>query len=861
MLTGTAMHRQRVTDSRISTAFFTEVRYCRHSVMLCPFDGRRRKAMKKTIKKLTAVMLAVAMVLTFIPILGSQAVYADEAAALDPVSISVKISDPSDGVAHDVAHPGDRVTYTMTIINNSDSPNNRPVLYLKKPQTGELAPAVRLSRIAETDSWIGTFTINVRDESGDWRISSVELYSSDGSIERYTCEEYSDPDSHYVFFPHSSFMVDTGGGTLSIQLVDDGTVPNIKGAQVSSIWFGNYQLAPIPQSGDRSPEPVKWRVLENADKRLFLLSDQNLDCQKYNETASFEKTWADSSIRTWLNNEFIPAVFSDKEGAYCVMSSLVVNDDNPEYGDNYPAGVDTTDSVFLLSIGEATNASYGFTDNVQPTIIREAKNTEYAKAMGASTASGSIEDDCNGSWWLRTPGVRGNAAYVSYDGQVETYGINVEAETIAVRPAFNLDLTSVLFASAATGGKVSGDVGAESLTAVPYNSSGEWKLTLKNERYYGDIGFDASAASGATLEMNEGYSDWSIPVVYSGAKTGDNEYVSVILCDSDGTAKYYGNIARNSAASSDTGQAVTIPEGLAAGEYTMNIFNEQINGDRCTDYATDFSTIELTVKDPQAGTCTVTFDPAGGTWKDGTTAAKKVTVEKGGAAEAPEELTRSGYDFAGWFDGEDPADITNITSDLTVTAKWKENTTPPEPPAPGSIKGAKVVLSKTAFTYNAKVQKPSIKTIGGKVLTEGSDYTATWSNRSSKNAGSYTVTITGKGNYTGTTKATYKINKAANPLKIGPKTATVKFSKLKKANQKLAVTKVIKFTKKASDKKTYIKKSGNKKIIIAKKTGKVTVKKGLQKGTYTMKVKVKALGNANYNASKVKTVTFTVRVK
>ena len=112
----------------------------------------------------------------------------------------------------------------------------------------------------------------------------------------------------------------------------------------------------------------------------------------------------------------------------------------------------------------------------------------------------------------------------------------------------------------------------------------------------------------------------------------------------------------------------------------------------------------------------------------------------------------------------------------------------------------------------------------------------------------------------------YSGNKAANTLKIKAKTATVKGSTkgkkgtLKKT-KKLAVTKVIKFTSKGQGAKTYVKKSGNKKITIAKKTGKVTVKQGLKKGTYKVKVKVKAAGNANYKASKWKTVTFKIIVK
>jgi hypothetical protein len=118
----------------------------------------------------------------------------------------------------------------------------------------------------------------------------------------------------------------------------------------------------------------------------------------------------------------------------------------------------------------------------------------------------------------------------------------------------------------------------------------------------------------------------------------------------------------------------------------------------------------------------------------------------------------------------------------------------------------------------------------------------------------------------GVTKFT--IDKKANPLKIIPETASVMYSKLKKKTQTLAVTKVMKFTKDAKDKKTYTlvsaKKGSNsfkKYFKINKTTGEVTVKKGLKKGIYKVKVKVKAAGNANYKASGTKTVTFTVNVK
>ena len=83
---------------------------------------------------------------------------------------------------------------------------------------------------------------------------------------------------------------------------------------------------------------------------------------------------------------------------------------------------------------------------------------------------------------------------------------------------------------------------------------------------------------------------------------------------------------------------------------------------------------------------------------------------------------------------------------------------------------------------------------------------------------------------------------------------------MKNKAQSLKVSKVIKVTRKGQGKLTYAKASGNKIITINKKTGKLTVKKGLKKGTYKVKVKVTDSGNAKYKKA-TKTVTFTVKVK
>lgn len=96
--------------------------------------------------------------------------------------------------------------------------------------------------------------------------------------------------------------------------------------------------------------------------------------------------------------------------------------------------------------------------------------------------------------------------------------------------------------------------------------------------------------------------------------------------------------------------------------------------------------------------------------------------------------------------------------------------------------------------------------------------------------------------------------KKANTLTAKGKTVKVK------KNKKTVIKKAKAFTiKNAQGAVTFKKSSGNKKITVAK-NGKITVKKGLKKGTYKVKIKVTAAGNSSYKAA-TKTVTVTIKVK
>jgi methionine-rich copper-binding protein CopC len=109
--------------------------------------------------------------------------------------------------------------------------------------------------------------------------------------------------------------------------------------------------------------------------------------------------------------------------------------------------------------------------------------------------------------------------------------------------------------------------------------------------------------------------------------------------------------------------------------------------------------------------------------------------------------------------------------------------------------------------------------------------------------------------------------RAANTLSVAGKTASVRYSKLKKKTQILTVSKVIRFRNKGQGTRNYALMSAKKgsksyktKFRISAKTGKVTVKKGLKKGTYKVKVRITASGNDSHKPAS-KTVTFKVKVK
>lgn len=191
-------------------------------------------------------------------------------------------------------------------------------------------------------------------------------------------------------------------------------------------------------------ERVKWRVLQNDGNTLFVVADRGLDCKDYNEEYT-SITWENSTLRQWLNNDFYGTAFSSAEQG-AVVEQTVVNEDNSYY--NTEGGNNTNDKVYLLSIGEVTNPSYGFCEGYSTySASRWMQTSDFAHARGAYTySSSSTGGNANTYWWLRSPGdYTCSAATVDLSGYVPRPGSAVLNFDGAVVPALHINLSSHLW--------------------------------------------------------------------------------------------------------------------------------------------------------------------------------------------------------------------------------------------------------------------------------------------------------------------------------------------------------------------------------------------------------------------------------
>lgn len=233
---------------------------------------------------------------------------------------------------------------------------------------------------------------------------------------------------------------------------------------------------------------------------------------------------------------------------------------------------------------ENNNWLYGKTDYIDGMAGQGVANQKlWALSEDEWSAIGNIEVLKYGTWWwLRSPSLD-YYSYGAWQGHplgdsIVDYGALVELD--AARPAFSLNLSSVLFTSAADeSGKSSATAGGGLIDIS--SPAGTVKFTMLDESQTLKLGKKATQ-TGTTFSFS-----------YSGATTGDNQYISCILTDDSGAVKYYGKLTDSSSAASGN---LSVPlAGVADGIYTLKIFSEQANGDLYTDFCSEPVTMKVDV--------------------------------------------------------------------------------------------------------------------------------------------------------------------------------------------------------------------------------------------------------------------------
>ena len=356
--------------------------------------------------------------------------------------------------------------------------------------------------------------------------------------------------------PISVFAEEVGaGGSAAIQLGADALSvlsKNVNTATAPTVYFGQ----------NHENNPAAWRVIgydgigvTSSQGDITLLAAGAMGVIPF--------------VDTILNNEYAP---SNLKTAIDALAAKLTTEENAAVKKRaLTSGSYDGENTDCVAGGQVDNAVFWPLSTAEAFAVNnDLRALEPAHPNWVTTA-----------WWLRSPGSnKYHLAVVSSDGSVQYSGFSVLIfnNHRTVRPAFNLNLNSVLFASAAVGGKPDGG-----LAEVSKYSGNEWKLTLlDSRRNFAVTEKTVSAAPDDTVTLN-----------YKGATTGKNEYISVILADNNG-AQYYGRVAQPTAESGTV--EIKIPSDIAPGDYTLKVFNEQYNGDYNTDYASNFTDIALTVE-------------------------------------------------------------------------------------------------------------------------------------------------------------------------------------------------------------------------------------------------------------------------
>lgn len=362
-------------------------------------------------------------------------------------------------------------------------------------------------------------------------------------------------------------------------------------------WAGDY----VYYGKYDGTNPTKYRVLDPNSAAFGVTGGSMLlDCDAMLYPAEFHyisNEWSFSTIRSDLNGDaFLNKAnnfTSVEKGAIAASSksAAATGDKADGNGWDYLNWTSLTDDmVFLLDAKEATNASYGYAKKIE---LKARK-----KSGGGSR------------WWLRSPdsNYSNYVGYVDSDGDIEYSGVDSK---FGVSPAFNINLSSVLFSSVINP-ETTGSYGKE------------YKLTLKDGNT--TITPGTLSRSGDTV---------TVPYTVTDSDTSDGiaaDTVSVLILGSSNAIKYYAPLTGTFAMTGGSG-TFDVPAAFDAENDTVYLLAEDTHEGNTAKYLTDYASEPVAITVPasaDSGNFTALQTLIGNTADSGTLALKHdYTAEAG----------------------------------------------------------------------------------------------------------------------------------------------------------------------------------------------------------------------------------------
>ena len=373
--------------------------------------------------------------------------------------------------------------------------------------------------------------------------------------------------------------------------------------------------------GETATNPISWLVLD-ADKRndgepgVFLLSQYVIQ----RSGVAFDEAladWQGSLAQQWCA-DFLRDAFSDAERA--VIPTVSKHEDELDYA-LYWRKVDLIDEqVFFLSAWEAR---------------------DYIGPEGSPGLTAYSIDGAGAYWWFRS----GSFIHPDYTGLV-LQGNDIHDSLVyqswGARPAMNIDPSKVLLLVPAEG---QGAVGE--LLPIRRPADGNWKPILTDDSR-------KLALTGVSMEGD------ALKLSYTGAVTGADEYLSLLVRDQDERDLYRMKLGP---AEAETGglrlalDTLGLPEGCR-----LYLFSEHEGGDLRSNTASPLCPIA----------CQLRLEPGEGL---GEAYSAQVTPGSQIVPDAPDFTAPAGKRFAGWeMDGvlQDASQPLRFVRDTVLTAVYQD---------------------------------------------------------------------------------------------------------------------------------------------------------------------------------------------